>query len=247
MTRLANIFFVLDVQYSNLEKKESEEYLTKIIKPFTEALYRQETDIHIYLEDGSLKINIAIVGALYIAIGQYGSFRSGLESLKNDAKFIESYLVNDMSKNGLSSNKITTRKTNAGVSSSLLRLMNRIEKLKEFNKNDEKYQREIENIVHYTLKLIENTPDDNDKKLIVNVVHEADKEHLVTKRLPKTPSQDRNNYNAFYIRNTEDKLKVINEDEDLKLYLQKQKAISKNLSKFDSMPNKGNRQIDRPE
>lgn len=130
MTILANVFFELDVRFSDLEKKESEKYLKKLLKPLSETLYRQEAKIYIRLEDGSLKINIAIVGALYIAIGQYGSFRSGLEFLKKDAKTIESILLNDMRKNGLSNKEIIKTKTNAGMSSSLLRLMNRVKKTK---------------------------------------------------------------------------------------------------------------------
>ena len=58
-------------------------------------------EVEINLVDGSLKAYILVLGTLYIAIGQYGSFRSGLEYLKQDADTIFNGTMSQLYKNGL--------------------------------------------------------------------------------------------------------------------------------------------------
>jgi hypothetical protein len=57
-------------------------------------LYEQiETDVEV--KEGSLKFYMTMAGALYIAIGQYGSFRDGLNFLAQDAKRLAESVVSE--------------------------------------------------------------------------------------------------------------------------------------------------------
>ena len=54
-----------------------------------------EVDTSIELRAGSLKVYATIVGAIYIAIGQYGSFRSGVNYLASDVKRLSDTIVSE--------------------------------------------------------------------------------------------------------------------------------------------------------
>lgn len=110
MALVAGMKFHFDLDFSELDLEETERYLQGVVSRFSNPVYRQETDVYVRLEDGSLKVTLAIVGALYIAIGQYGSFRSGVDYLIKDAKAIKELVQSEVVRNGLSDSRIVDSK-----------------------------------------------------------------------------------------------------------------------------------------
>lgn len=55
----------------------------------------EEVASDVELKDGSLKLYLTIAGALYIAIGQYGSFRDGVNYLAQDTKRLADCMVSE--------------------------------------------------------------------------------------------------------------------------------------------------------
>lgn len=106
MALVAGVKFHFDLNFAELELEETERYLKEVVSKFSNPVYRQETDVYVQLEDGSLKVTLAIVGALYIAIGQYGSFRSGVDYLIKDSKAIKELVQSEIVRNGLSDSRI---------------------------------------------------------------------------------------------------------------------------------------------
>src|SRR5262245_41461509 len=73
------------------------EQLQRELTDFAEARGRfficPEVDVEIEFKEGSLKSYLTIAGALYLAISNYGSFRSGVDYLYSDIKRLSDTLV----------------------------------------------------------------------------------------------------------------------------------------------------------
>lgn len=106
MTYLAGMEFHFDIEFSELDLQETEQYLKEIVSKYSDLIYRQQTEIYVHLEDGSLKVGLAIIGAIYIGIGQYGSFRSGIDYLIKDAKSLQEIVTSEIVRNGLNESDI---------------------------------------------------------------------------------------------------------------------------------------------
>ena len=86
MARLSNIFINIDLKFSEKDRGYGEKYIKEVIQKQANILYRQDVRVEVHLVDGSVKVYVAILGSIYIAIGQYGSFRSGIDYLKKEAQ-----------------------------------------------------------------------------------------------------------------------------------------------------------------
>ena len=86
MTKLAETYIHLKIDATDDFQREVREYLYELSQGISYQIFGQETQIDISFEDGSWKTWIAVAGAIYIGIGQYGSFRSGIEFMVKDAR-----------------------------------------------------------------------------------------------------------------------------------------------------------------
>jgi len=204
MTILSNIYIEIDLDFTEQDKVYGKQYLEELVQKQSQILYRQQNvEVRIHLEDGSLKIYISIAAFLYIAIGQYGSFRSGLDYLKKDTQAIYQTITKDLKKNGLSKDHIKKKKINSGVIDKLKRLIIRLEKLEGSNTEDHKTQREIVNIRRYTEKILYDVGGQKDRDFIVAELHKIDSKALVYEDRKPQPLQRPNPTNIF-IRNEEE-------------------------------------------
>lgn len=203
MTSLSKIFIHIDINFSEIEKEYGKQYLENLIKSYADNLYRQNAKIDLYLVDGSLKIYITIIGVIYLAIGQYGSFRSGIDYLKKDTEVLSKIIVNDLQKNGLAKKKIIKINKNAGTISKISRLINRIDKFNQLDHSKDEYKNEIENILKYTQKIIYTLDDEQDINLFLNSVYELDSNHRIYNELPKR-KENLIDFKNIFIRNNEE-------------------------------------------
>lgn len=95
---------ILCEAYVHVELPETvtREELDKIkeqLRLFTEARAKffvyPEVDVEVEFREGSLKSYLTIAGAIYIAIGNYGDFRSGIDILYTDIKRLADTLVSE--------------------------------------------------------------------------------------------------------------------------------------------------------
>jgi hypothetical protein len=110
VAKIAGIEFHFDLNFDEINIKEAESYLKKITSKYADIIFDQNTEVYARLEDGSLKVNLAILGALYIGIGQYGSFRSGIDYMIEDAKSLKNLVTSEIVKNGLNEADIVESK-----------------------------------------------------------------------------------------------------------------------------------------
>ena len=110
MSLIAGIEFRFDLNFQEIDLKETESYLSDITSKYSDIIFDQQTDIRATLEDGSLKATLLVLGSLYIAIGEYGSFRSGIDYMINDAKSLKDLVSSKIVKNGLNEANIMESK-----------------------------------------------------------------------------------------------------------------------------------------
>ena len=134
MAYLAGIKIILDIEFSEIDEKEAEQYLSNIVKKYAELIFDQKLELSIHLDEGSLKINIAIIGALYLAIGQYGSFRSGIDYLIKDSKTLTNIVVSELVRNGVSDSDIIESSKHHCIPDKVRRVLLAIDRL-ESKKN----------------------------------------------------------------------------------------------------------------
>ena len=101
MALLAGLEFHVDLDFHEVPLQEAESYLEKLTSKYANLIFDQQTEVHVRLQDGSLKVTLAVVGALYIGIGQYGSFRSGIDYMIKDAKSLKQLVASEIVKNGM--------------------------------------------------------------------------------------------------------------------------------------------------
>ncbi len=110
MSLIAGIEFQFDLNFQEIDLQETESYLSDITSKYSDIIFGQQTDIRATLEEGSLKTTLLVLGTLYIAIGQYGSFRSGIDYMINDAKSLKEFVLSQIVKNGLNEASIMESK-----------------------------------------------------------------------------------------------------------------------------------------
>ena len=134
MAYIAGVEFHFDLNFHEVDIQKTESYLSGLTSKYSDIIYNQETEVHVRLEEGSLKVTIAILGALYIGIGQYGSFRSGIDYMIKDAKSLKELVTSKIVKNGLNEADIIESKRTHCHPDKIRRVLLSIERL-ESKKN----------------------------------------------------------------------------------------------------------------
>jgi len=94
---------ILCQAYIHIEPVPMDEDELAVLKKELEAFINSRGKFFIYDEvgtsvefkEGSLKVYASIVGAIYLAIGQYGSFRAGVDYLSSDVKRLSETIVSE--------------------------------------------------------------------------------------------------------------------------------------------------------
>ena len=132
MTKLAETYIHLKIDATREFTGEAREYFYEIAKPISYDLFHQDIEIEIRFEDGSWKTWIAVSGAIYIGIGQYGSFRSGIDYLvKDERKFSDTIIERFVDEKKIDQDIIFRTERRLGVPGKIQRLFKRIDRLDE--------------------------------------------------------------------------------------------------------------------
>lgn len=149
MTLFAGIELHIDLSFSELNKGETELYLSNIVSSQANLLFKQSTEIHVSLSDGSIRAIILISGSLYAAICGYGSFRSGIDYLINDTRLLKEFTKSTLIKNGLHESDIIDISRVKGVPDKIRLVLLSVERLenKQQNLSPEEYKKELNKIL----------------------------------------------------------------------------------------------------
>ncbi|NRF25902.1 hypothetical protein HRJ45_12390 [Vibrio coralliilyticus] len=109
MAKLAGISLHLDIPFHEIEVGEAELYIKRVAENYADLLFGNDLKLQVRIYEGSIKVYLGIIGSIYLAIGQYGSFRSGCDYLIKDAKMFKELVVSELVKNGVSEHDIVSK------------------------------------------------------------------------------------------------------------------------------------------
>ena len=147
MARLTGLFLHLDIPFHEIEEREAEQYLREIGQKYAHLIYGKDLEIVAHVHEGSIKVYLAVIGSIYLAIGQYGSFRSGVDNLIKDAKIFKELVVSQMVKNGVSEHDIISKTKQHCDPEKIRRVLLAIERLEsKSNLSDIELDKELSKI-----------------------------------------------------------------------------------------------------
>ena len=159
MSQLAAVYLKLDLEFPFFDQEPSRAYLQKLVTRFASEIYRQNIEVDVRFRQGSLEVLIIIVGSIYLAIGNYGSFRSGLNQIIEDAKALKNLLVSSLRKDGVAEAAILQQKRLTATPDRVRRLLRRIDRferqLPELGEDEAraKLERLLKAIKHLTAEM----------------------------------------------------------------------------------------------
>ncbi|QOC24088.1 hypothetical protein IC757_08300 [Wenzhouxiangella sp. AB-CW3] len=146
MSQLTAVYLKLDLEIPVFDQEPSRNYLQDLVGQFASAIYRQDTDVDVQFRQGSLEVMVVIVGSLYVAIGNYGSFRSGLNQVIEDSKVLKDLLISSLRKDGIAGSAILEQKRHNATPERVRRLLRRIDRferqLPKLGEDEAKYRLE---------------------------------------------------------------------------------------------------------
>ena len=144
-----------------------------------------EVDADVELKDGSLKVYATVVGSLYLAIAQYGSFRSGVDYLASDVKRLSETLVSEsLFQSKSRHDNIIRAEARIGVAGRLKQLVDEIEFVESRVGEDSPrvIAKRLETIAENTQQLLDKLNDPQDipylKENLTEVAIESIRENL---------------------------------------------------------------------
>ena len=154
-----------------------------------------EVDADVELKDGSLKVYATVVGSLYLAIAQYGSFRSGVDYLASDVKRLSETLVSEsLFQSKSRHDNIIRAEARIGVAGRLKQLVDEIEFVESRVGEDSPrvIAKRLETIAENTQQLLDKLNDPQDipylKENLTEVAIESIREKPFP--LPKSPKDE---------------------------------------------------------
>jgi len=163
VAQIAGMYLHFDILFDEIDEREAEEYISSIVKSYSDLIFNQESKLRVQIREGSVKVYVALTGAIYLAIGQYGSFRSGIDYMIEDAKYLKGLVVSQLIKNGLSESDVVSVRKEHCAPDKIRRVLLSIERLEsKRNLSKEYLQKELSKI----------------KSSVTNICHQLDEQDI---------------------------------------------------------------------
>lgn len=208
--KISETYIKFNFEYSEINKlKIKEAILSQIKLTSIESLKDKEYRISIEFEKGSIKTRISVwATALYIGIGQYGSFRSGIRDIISDTRLFSEEVISKIDSNAnISQNDIIRTEKRSGLLGRIKEIYRRIDAYENNinNLSNSQQQTELNSIKTEIASLIALLSND-DRQIFLN-----DLDSIYHQNLPQ-PDQRRINHliNRYAIR-PEENIEFIDE------------------------------------
>ncbi len=126
-------------------------------------------DTDIELKDGSLKIYGSILGFFYLAISQYGDFRTGVDYLEKDIKRLSEVIISEsLFQSKSRHNNIIRVEARIGIIGSLKSIIDEIDHIQTSSGrvHPDDISNQLANLTNKIIKLIDNLNSDEDIKYV---------------------------------------------------------------------------------
>lgn len=166
MTELAQTYVHLAYDFTREERDWLIEYLEQIGKEVALDLFNQDISLYARVEEGSLKLWLTALGALYIGIGQYGSFRSGVDYMVKDGREFSERVIEVLYDKGVEQSEVIRTERRLKIPGKVQRLMKQIDRLK----SDQVNSKDIEQVKRELMSVLNSIDNEKDRNLIVSAV-----------------------------------------------------------------------------
>jgi len=170
---------------------------------FAKDCLGKEIEIFVRIEDGSFKAWLTVVGALiFMGISNYGSFRSGIDHIINDARAFSEYVISDFLKEGNTpGEKVVRLERRLGVPGKIQRIFKRIDHMQQGEGLDtnEEVKAELEAIKKQIIRVLEQIEEEKDRDLFLQSLP-----NLLREELPPPPPYPDKKTKEVYIEKTEE-------------------------------------------
>lgn len=169
---------IIDVPES-LTKKEAYLYLEKNIYKLAKESFKHKVNVKIAIEDGSLKVKV-LIGAIAIFqfVSNYGSFRSGIDHIVNDAyKFSNIVIERFKEDEHIPTESISRAERRLGVPGKIQRFYKSMDKINSTQYSHNERQKLIEDLKNEFISIIELLEVEEDRELFTaeipqNLIHQ---------------------------------------------------------------------------
>lgn len=191
MTVLSRTYIELNISVAKTDIKELEEYLSKITQEYASLLFRQSVQVRIEYWQGSFKAVLTVAGSIYLAIGAYGTLRSGIDYAIKDGRAVRDYIHETLIKDGLPRDRICEITYRQATPDRIRRLLRRIEKHKDKSRlgdDQHSYDHERELIQHMVARVIsEDLDNELDTKAFIDSIDNQSKDKDLVDLYMNTP------------------------------------------------------------
>lgn len=183
MTELTGFYFYFDFSASDVEKLQAKKHYKELVQNVSKILYQQEVEVRVEFRDGSLEMFLGIVGAIYLAIGQYGSFRAGVNQIIEDAKTLKKIIISNLNKHGVRREQIKKQKRLTSTPDRIRKLFLKIDRFENNSKSltDKQKKNEIRSIIKSVSKLVHELEYKEDYELFLSSI----KDIFIPDQLPE--------------------------------------------------------------
>jgi hypothetical protein len=124
------IHLAIDARKEFIERSRA--YLYHRGYNFANQMFKDKVVLYVRVEDGSYRAWLTVAGAIFVAIANYGSFRSGIDHMVNDARRFSEYVISDfLGETQLQDKKIFRLERRLGMPGRIQRLLRRIDRLED--------------------------------------------------------------------------------------------------------------------
>ena len=197
---LAQAYVRLDLDFEETSSEIDLVAIEKSLQLFFQQRARhfidEKIEVSVEFKEGSFKTLITVVGALYIAIGNYGDFRQGVQVLYDDAKWLaESGARESIFQLGVRSNCVLRKEARVGIVGKLKRALDEVDLV--VGEDGKASQREqaarLERISEEVSRIFELLTNPNDRDCVRNGLKDA---VAGVPMSPKTPERREANETA---------------------------------------------------
>lgn len=130
MLKIAETYIHFKIEPTDIFIEESKAYLFYRSQSIANEIFHYDINVYVRVESGSYKAWVTVVGAIFIGISQYGSFRSGIDHIVNDARTFSEHVISDfINESGVKEERIFRLERRLGVSGKIQRVLKRIDQL----------------------------------------------------------------------------------------------------------------------
>ena len=195
MIKLAEAYIHFSIDITDVPLEDLRAFEDEIYSRYHHILkeFRGKRVLTVRVEEGSLKIRLAVFGTIYVLITSYGSFRQGIDYLVSDAKKFDKMVASDLVEHvNIPREKVYRIEKRLGIPGKIRRILVRIDRVSQRSSsyNHPDIAEEIKQIKSEVINILNAMPDEQDRQIFIEALPQPISSSLPSP-LPRPIEEDR--------------------------------------------------------